>query len=416
MNIDFFTINFFPVIGIGFLLIFLWKNSHMEEELKFLFYRQCMLIIIEDLLYNAELLLPYTNCSKELLTLATALGYTLRPVLLYFLISIIIRQDNRKRIRLPLFIPTIICAISSFSAFFTDIAYSYDDMKVFHRGILGWTPHIVMAVYLIAMIILSFTHKGKTNKFERTLIIEISLIIIVAVAAESHFGNTVVLRTAVTAVLIFYYMFFQSEIYKDEIIEEQKRKIEMEAHFSMQIVKTLAETVDAKDPYTKGHSYRVAEYSREIARRMGKNEDFLRKIYYMGMLHDVGKIGISDAIINKTERLTRDEYDIIKSHTIIGEDVLRHVTVMPDLYYGARWHHERYDGKGYPDGLKGEDIPLEVRIISVADVYDAMTSLRSYSPPRTIKSAREEIEKAKGTQLDPEICDIMIKMIDEADS
>ncbi len=416
MNIDFFTINFFPVIGIGFLFIFLWKNSRMEKSLKTLFYRLALFILLEDLIYNIELALPYTDCSKELLTFATALGYILRPVLLYMLISIIIRQDNRRTIRLLLILPIIICAISSFSAFFTDIAYCYDDMKVFHRGILGWTPHAIMVIYLISMIILSFTHKGKSNKFERTLIIEITMIIIVAVIAESVFGNTVVLRTAITAVLIFYYLYFQSQVYIDKIIEEQKRQIDMEAQFSIQIVTTLAEAVDAKDPYTKGHSYRVAEYSREIARRMGMKDDELRRIYYMGMLHDVGKIGISDTIINKKDRLTRDEYELIKSHPVIGEDVLRHVTAMPTLYYGARWHHERYDGKGYPDGLKGEEIPLEVRIISVADVFDAMTSIRTYRDPLTMKEARAEIEKAKGTQLDPAICDIMLKMIDEADS
>ena len=416
MNIDFFTISFFPVTGILFLFVFLWKNSNMEKELKVLFYRLGVLILVELVLYDLELILPDIPCAKEWLTLTTALGYSLRPVMLYLLIGIIIRRDNRKSIRIPLIIPAVICALTSFSAFFTDIVYSYDDMKVFHRGFLGWTPHIIMAFYLIAMIFFSFTHKDKSNRFESALIIGISLIIIVAVFAESLFENVVVLRIAITAVLIFYYMFFQSELYKDKIIEEQKQRIKAEESFSMQIVKTLAETVEAKDHYTKGHSYRVAEYSREIAKRLGKDDDFLRRVYYMGMLHDVGKIGISDAIINKTERLTDEEYQIVKSHTVIGDEVLRHVTVMPDLYYGSRWHHERYDGKGYPDGLKGEEIPLEVRIIAVADLYDAMTSERSYRTALPIKEARAEIERSKGTQLDPEIADVMLKMIDEANT
>lgn len=416
MNVDFFTIVFFPVIGLGFLFIFLWKNSNMDRSLKFLFYRIELIMIVELLLYILEVALPYTDCSKEWLTLVTALNYVLRPVLMYLLIGIIIRRDNRKRIRIPLLLPAVVCAISSFSAFFTDIAYYYDDMKVFHRGIFGWTPHIVMTIYLLAMILLSFTHKEDTNKFERTLIIGISMIIIFAAFAESLFGNTVVLRTAMTAVLLFYYMFFQSELYKDEIIEEQKHQLEMESDFSMQVVKTLAETVEAKDPYTKGHSYRVAEYSREIAKRMGKDEVFQRRVYYMGMLHDVGKIGIPDAIINKSGSLTDEEYQMVKSHTVIGEAVLKHVDLMPDLFFGARWHHERYDGKGYPDGLKGKEIPLEVRIITIADMYDAITSERSYRASLPIKTARDEIEKGKGTQLDPEITDIMLKMIDEADS
>ena len=416
MNIDFFTISFFPVIGISFLFVFLWKNSNMEKSLKLLFYRLGILVIIELAIYNIELILPGISCSKEWLTLATALGYTLRPIMLYLMIGIIIRKDNRKRIRLPLLIPAFICALTSFSAFFTDIAYSYDDMKVFHRGILGWTPHIVMAVYLLIMIILSFMHKNKKNRFESSLIIGISVILIIAAFAESLFGNLVVLRIAITTILLFYYMFFQSELYKDEIIEEQKHQLQMEESFDMQIVKTLAETVEAKDPYTKGHSYRVAEYSREIAKRLGKDDDFLRRIYYMGMLHDVGKIGIPDSIINKTEPLTGEEYKMVKQHTAIGDEVLRHITVMPDLFFGARWHHERYDGTGYPDGLKGEQIPLEVRIIAVADMYDAITSERSYRTALSISVAREEIEKAKGTQLDPEISDIMLRMINEADS
>ncbi len=413
-GIDLFTLNFFPVIGIGFLIIFLWKNSNMEKKLKRLFYNLAVFIVIEDILYNIELILPYTDCSRELMTLVTALGYVLRPLLLYSFIMIVIRQDNRKRIRLPLLLPSVVCALSSFSAFFTDIAYYYDDMKVFHRGALGWTPHVVMIVYLVAMTVLSFTHKSQTNKFERTLVLEITMILIVAAFAESVFGNIYVLRTATTAVLIFYYMFFQSQLYKDEIIEEQKRKLDMEANFSLQIVKTLAETVDAKDPYTKGHSYRVAEYSREIARRMGKDEAFLRRIYYMGMLHDVGKIGVSDNIINKKDGLTIDEYESVKSHTVIGEEVLRHITAMPELYYGARWHHERFDGRGYPDGLKGDEIPIEVRIISVADMFDAMTSTRSYRDPLPMNEVRTELENARGTQVDPEIADIMMKMIDEA--
>ena len=158
---------------------------------------------------------------------------------------------------------------------------------------------------------------------------------------------------------------------------------------------------------------RVADYSREIAKRMGKSVQEQDQIYYMGLLHDVGKIGIPDEIINKTDRLTDEEFAIIRRHPLIGADILRNVSEMPALSTGTRGHHERYDGKGYPDRLKGEQIPLEARIIAVADSYDAMTSRRSYRDILPQDVVRSEIEKGKGTQFDPQITDIMLAMIDE---
>lgn len=413
MTYDYFEVNFFPVIGTIFMLIFLWKNPNLERNLKKQFYRLNLFILIEVAIYNLELSLASSGCSKWTITFVTALGYTIRPILLYQLISIIIRDDNRKRLKIPLMLPIFLCALFSFSAFFTDLTYSYDDQLVFHRGVLGWTPHIIMTAYLITMLVLSFTHKKRTRAFERVVIIEIVVVLVLATFAESLFGSYSVLRIATTASLIFYYMFFQSERYQDEIIRKQQKEIQMTEHFAIQMITTLAETVDAKDSYTRGHSHRVAEYSKEIAKRMGKDETFQKKIYYMGILHDIGKIGIPDSIINKKGKLTDEEYDIIKTHPAIGSDVLKNITDMPTLYHGARWHHERYDGTGYPDGLAGKDIPLEARIISVADAYDAMTSKRSYRDALPQEKVRQETINGKGTQFDPAIADVMLQMIDE---
>ncbi len=133
----------------------------------------------------------------------------------------------------------------------------------------------------------------------------------------------------------------------------------------------------------------------------------------MGLLHDVGKIGVSEAIINKTSRLDDSEYAQIKKHTEIGHGILKLITEIPGLATGARWHHERYDGRGYPDGLSGENIPEEARIICIADCYDAMTSNRSYSKVREQAAVRAEIIRCKGTQFDPVIADIMTAMIDD---
>ena len=131
------------------------------------------------------------------------------------------------------------------------------------------------------------------------------------------------------------------------------------------------------------------------------------------MLHDIGKIGISNEIINKTGKLTDEEYEIIKTHPSIGGDILSNISEIPNIAIGARWHHERYDGKGYPDGLKGKDIPELARIIGVADAYDAMTSKRSYRDVLSQEIVRLEIEKGKGTQFDPVFAEIMLEMIDE---
>ncbi|MGN0620584.1 MAG: response regulator [Porcipelethomonas sp.] len=202
----------------------------------------------------------------------------------------------------------------------------------------------------------------------------------------------------------------------DEVDRQTKTAVESQKAFerlSVQVLKTLAETVDAKDKFTSGHSVRVAEYSREIARRCGKSEKEQDEIYYIGLLHDIGKIGISDEIINKTEKLSDEEHKIIKNHAASGSQILQNISEIPGIAIGARWHHERYDGLGYPDHLKGSNIPEIARILSVADAYDAMTSNRSYRKICTQEFVRSEIEKGKGKQFDPHFADIMLEMIDE---
>lgn len=194
-----------------------------------------------------------------------------------------------------------------------------------------------------------------------------------------------------------------------EVIQQHEKVEKM----SRQIVKTISGAIDAKDTYTNGHSTRVAEYAREIARRVGFSEKQQDDIYMMGLLHDVGKIGIPEAIINKPSRLTDEEYAEIKTHPLVGASILRNITEFPQLAVGARWHHERFDGKGYPDGLSGEDIPLEARIIAIADAYDAMSSRRSYRDVLSQEFVRGELVKGKGSQFDPQLTEVMLEMVDE---
>lgn len=191
---------------------------------------------------------------------------------------------------------------------------------------------------------------------------------------------------------------------------ERQKKIE---HMSVQIVQTISRAIDAKDEYTNGHSLRVARYSKMIAARFGKTEEEQKNIYMLALLHDVGKIGVRDAIITKQSRLSSEEYAIIKTHTVIGAKILQDITELPDIAIGAHWHHERYDGKGYPDGLVGDAIPEIARIIAVADTYDAMTSKRSYRDMLPQETVRAEIEKGIGTQFDPVFASIMLDLIKE---
>ena len=197
--------------------------------------------------------------------------------------------------------------------------------------------------------------------------------------------------------------------------EEVKRLTEQQKQAERlfeQTAAALVTAIDAKDEYSHGHSMRVAEYSRRIAEQMGKSEEECRKVYYAGMLHDVGKIGITDAIINKKANLTPEEYEEIKKHPVLGNQILSSIPDYPYISVGAHYHHERYDGKGYPDGLKGEEIPEIARIISVADAYDTLSSNRIYRQAAPQQLIREQILEGAGTQFDPEIAMIMRHLID----
>ncbi len=176
---------------------------------------------------------------------------------------------------------------------------------------------------------------------------------------------------------------------------------------------TFAKTIDAKDSYTNGHSTRVAMYAREIAKRYGMSSYEQERIYYMGLLHDIGKIGIPDNILTKPGRLTEEEMKIIQTHPAIGGDILADFKQIPGISDGARYHHERFDGTGYCEGKKGTDIPVIARIIGVADTYDAMSSDRCYRKALSTEVIISELEKAAGTQLDPDFVAIMLEMIKE---
>ena len=200
--------------------------------------------------------------------------------------------------------------------------------------------------------------------------------------------------------------------YQQEEVRQLTERQQLAQRLFEQTVTALVTAIDAKDEYSHGHSIRVAEYAERIAWMMGKSEEECRKIYYAGLLHDVGKLGISDGIINKKSELTAEEYEVIKQHPVLGDQILSSIQDYPYIRVGAHYHHERYDGLGYPDGLKGKEIPEIARIISVADAYDTLSSNRSYRSAIPQQLIREEIVAGAGTQFDPEIAMIMRHMID----
>ena len=206
-----------------------------------------------------------------------------------------------------------------------------------------------------------------------------------------------------------FYIIIQNINSTNEALEAKDEVKEL----SVEVMEALAHTIDAKDEYTRGHSVRVAKYSRLLAEKMGLSPEERESVYYMGLLHDIGKIGVPNEIINSKTKLTDEQYAVIKTHPGVGFGILDEIKSRPDLSIGARWHHERYDGKGYPDGMKGEDIPLFARIIAVADSYDAMTSNRSYRAYMSQEKVRAEIEKNIGTQFDPDVAKKMLIIMDE---
>ena len=193
-------------------------------------------------------------------------------------------------------------------------------------------------------------------------------------------------------------------------VEEKTKQIEQ---ISFETIATIASMIEAKDSYTKGHSIRVSEYSARLAKKLGWEEEKIQNLKYIALLHDIGKVGIPDSVLNKPGKLTEIEYGIIKSHTTIGGDILREIETIPDVALGAKYHHERYDGKGYPEGLKGDEIPEVAKIICICDAYDAMSSRRVYREKLPVEAILKQFEEGKGTQFDAYYTDVFLELIKE---
>ncbi len=201
-----------------------------------------------------------------------------------------------------------------------------------------------------------------------------------------------------------------SLIIKLKTRQSLKRQLEYK-NITVESIQAIARTIDAKDEYTNGHSIRVGYYSKVIAENMAMTSDEVDNIYYIALLHDIGKIAIPDSILNKPGRLTDEEFAVMKSHTTRGAKILKGISTIPQIVEGAKSHHEKYDGSGYPEGLKGEDIPFVARIICCADCFDAMASKRVYKEPFSLDVIISEFKRCSGTQFDPKIAEVVVGLI-----
>jgi HD-GYP domain-containing protein (c-di-GMP phosphodiesterase class II) len=195
--------------------------------------------------------------------------------------------------------------------------------------------------------------------------------------------------------------------------ESNRRLLEETEELFLGVVRALASAIDAKDPYTRGHSERVARVARRLGKEMGLSEADCDVLYLAGLLHDVGKIGVRDAVLRKPTRLTDDQFDYIKSHPLIGYEILSGVPQLAPVLPGVRSHHESLDGRGYPDGLADDEVPLVARIIAVADAYDAMTSDRCYRKQMDTERVVSIFRRGAGSQWDEQVVELLLKIMPE---
>ncbi len=201
----------------------------------------------------------------------------------------------------------------------------------------------------------------------------------------------------------------------EALVRRLKHALRQNQELFLETIRTLAAAIDAKDPYTRGHSERVSSYSMAIARHLGLSQEAVFRIRTAAILHDVGKLGIRDGILNKPGGLSEEEFEVMRQHTKIGAQIMEPIRMLKDIIPGIRNHHETWDGTGYPDKLVGEDIPLVARVIGVADTFDAMTTNRPYQKAKSLEFVLEKMRAMSGTRFDPRAVDALLAAVHAGD-
>ena len=282
--------------------------------------------------------------------------------------------------------------------------------------------HVVLSVTFVAIFVTfirDMLHGGSRDYHLALVGMVIALVSVLIEMVSVYFVVTISGLFIGTGLVILLFLNLIRTVRSVRNLERLRQKKELESRrrqterISLQTIKTLSVTVETKNVYTNGHSQRVADYSALIAGALGWDDKRINNLRNAAYMHDVGMIGIPDSIVNKPTRLTEEEYAIIQRHTLIGADILKDITLIEHVAEVAHYHHERYDGTGYPEGLSGEEIPIEARIVAVADSYDAMNSKRIYRNALEKEKIIEELESCSGTQFDPVIAELFVRLIRE---
>ena len=413
---SFLEVNFSALLCYAYILGFLLQRKDRNREATRHLLSLFALELYECLICNLEQWFAAQPTLSYVRVLLCAVGYTMRPVLIYSLISLLDAEKMKGRFKYIFALPAWVNAFVSFSAFWTDTAFGFTADNVFYRGPLGYFEYWVIAFYTLALLFFCIRLSAKKERQEALIVLSVAVTVGASMALETVVGLHSIGRTGIALSTVFYLIHAETREHRDELLSLQLKKETEVRHHSeeqaLQVVRTLAHTIDAKDDYTNGHSTRVAEYAVILATALGWSEEDIRNLHYAALLHDIGKIVVPDTILNKPSRLTDVEYEIIKSHTTIGSDIIKSITTIPGVDDVVRHHHERYDGRGYPDRLKGEGIPLNARLVCICDAYDAMTSHRVYRRALDKDFVRSELVHGRGTQFDPQMLDVFLQLLD----
>lgn len=433
---DFEVLSFFVLF---FMAIYMRVKYSMETEQNRNFVRLVMVMTLADATdVLAAWAINYSWPQALALALNTAFFFFsvhLSYIFLYYCASYFYKAGTPKSVFLKIsgFLNWIYIALLLVNIP-TGILFRIADDASYTRGPLYPVILLLPAFYMVGTVIFILRHRASYTRFQRIMLLLFCLITLVNPVMQAMFYSGYLTNMYLATIMVFLVLLTMEtpddqelsatieglDRLKDELeqqVEEDTRTLrsteQQLSNLTLQLSYAMTSAIDAKDRYTSGHSARVASYSRMLAGRLGMDDEKKEEIYIMGLLHDVGKIGVSNKIINKPGKLTDEEYAAMKQHPVIGYKILSKITLLPEISTGARWHHERPDGRGYPDGLTAGEIPYEAQIIAVADAYDAMTSYRSYRGVMPQEAVREQVEKGKGTQFNPEIADCMLQLIDE---
>jgi HD-GYP domain-containing protein (c-di-GMP phosphodiesterase class II) len=414
------------IIGVTALYVLITNaTSRRRKLLLFSLEMEAFLIVFSDrfaYIYRGDVsrlgwwMVRITNFMVFFLSLAILLTFNL------YLIDLLLHEGKLERAPRRLvhmnrlvFFGMVLLIVSQF----TGLYYTFDDQNRYQRA-----PGFVICylIPMVCMIVSLWVIVEYGKRLSPAIRIPVFLFdfapLVAAVAQMFLYGLSLINLSSVLMTVVLYIfalvdMNHNAEKAHKQELEYLKEKQESMTRLFEQTSVALANAIDESKIHARGHSVRVADYARRIATLSGMIKDESERVYFAALLHDIGKLSVPDEILGKGGELTEEEQQIYRSHTTAGEHILAEISEYSYLSEGAHYHHERYDGKGYPDGLKGEEIPVSARIIAVADAYDAMTSYRDRREPLPQTRVREELVKEEGQRFDPTYTKAMLHLMEE---